>query len=61
MPYKYVQQSQSQTKNAAVEKELLSTIEGIYKQFSNLSVHKMLRTGNQPFFTIAYPDDLKLG
>ena len=29
-------------KNAAVEKELLSTIEGIYTQFSNLCVHKML-------------------
>ena len=29
-------------KNAAVEKELLSTIESIYTQFSNLCVHKML-------------------
>ena len=48
-------------KNAAVEKELLSTIEGIYTQFSNLCVHKMLWIANQPVFTIAYPDDLKLG
>ena len=29
-------------KNTAVEKELLSTIESIYTQFSNLCVHKML-------------------
>ena len=47
-------------KNAAVEKELLSTIECIYTQFSNLCVHKTLWFVNQPVFTIAYPDDLKL-
>ena len=41
-PYTYVQQIQSQAKkNAAVKKELLSTIEGIYTQFWNLRVHKM--------------------
>ena len=48
-------------KIAAVEKELLSTIEGIYTQFSNLCVQKKLRNANQPVFTIAYQNDLKLG
>ena len=47
-------------KIAAVEKELLSTIEGIYTQFSNLCVQKKLRNANQPVFTIAYQNDLKL-
>ena len=47
-------------KNAAVEKELLSTTEGIYTQFSKLCVHNMLWTVNQPVFTIVYLDDLKL-
>ena len=47
-------------KNAAVEKELLSTIEGIYTQFSKLCVHNMLWTVNQPIFTIVYLDDLEL-
>ena len=35
-----------QKKNAAVKKELLSTIEGIYTQFWNLRVHKMLWIAN---------------
>ena len=48
-------------KNTAVEKELLSTIEGIYTQFSNLCVQKKLLNANQPVFTIAYQNDLKLG
>ena len=61
LPYKYVQQIQSLTKNAAVEEELLSTMEDIYTQCSSLCVHKMLWIANQPSFTIAYPDDLKLG
>ena len=47
-------------KNAAVEKELLSTIEDIYTQLSILYVHKMLWIENQPVFTIAYTGDLKL-
>ena len=60
LPYKYVQQIQAKQKNAAVQKELLSTIEGIYTQFSKLCVHNMLWTVNQPVFTIVYLDDLKL-
>ena len=52
--------SKTKKKIAAVEKELLSTIEGIYTQFSNLCVQKKLRNANQPVFTIAYQNDLKL-
>ena len=47
-------------KNAAVQKELLSAIEDIYTQLSSLYVRKMLWIENQPVFTIAYTDDLKL-
>ena len=47
-------------KNSAVEKDLLSAIEDIYTQLSSLYVRKMLWIENQPVFTIAYTDDLKL-
>ena len=53
--------TKSNKKMKQLRRKLLSNIEGIYTQFSNLCIHEKLQIANHPVFRIVYPDDLKLG